>query len=757
MTDPAGKWKKYTLDAMGNLVQVSEPGGLETYYTYNAVNQLVQVRMPRGAVEQIRTFTYNGDLRLASVTNPETGTTSYTYNGNGTVATRTDAKGQVTSYSYDTSGRLTQVNRGSCEQVTTSWDSQGYAPGFSVYTTGRVAATQTVLGCTGLTVTEVYSYTVGGLVAKKRLRVKRFSGNDVDLDGVYGYNNEGQVTTLQYPATSMGAGPVLTQEYDEMGRLKRVFETQDRLVEHVRSASYGAAGQDVYLTETTGYNERLQMTGMVVPGAVNLEYRYAADQNNGRITQRKNWVSGEEVSYAYDELNRLITAATTGPEWGLAWSYDGFGNRGAQTVTKGSAPTWSGVVDGATNRVVGSGYSYDANGNATSLPGVGSMTYDYENRLLTASGESYQYGPDNKRVWKKKAGGGEEIYFYGVSGQLLGVYELASPGGVWQATTAAVRVWFGGKLIGKWVGWTGAAVVTDRLGSVVWDGGTVLDYWPYGEEKPTTTGQEKEKFATYYRDATGLDYADQRYYSHAAGRFLTADPYQAVSATTNPSEWNRYLYVIGDPVNFNDPSGLQRRSLEFDPRASTFRMNCIFHPGAGGAGGSVGRGGGWGVEHAQLEAMTPGDLTLVAELSSVDRARSYLEKAKDAIRAAVESNQECAALFTGGAETVRKILDGLRDGALGGDGDVGVILFGQWRVGDAYTEGRRGSEVAFADGRTLFTRVDISINASAAGSGFWNQAGDRGRARILFARDRTCCKLVGQRQRVDFQGAGPGR
>jgi YD repeat-containing protein len=211
VTDPAGKWKKHTLDGMGNLVQVSEPGGLESYYTYNAVNQLVQVRMPRGSVEQIRTFTYNGALRLASVTNPETGTTSYTYNGNGTVATRTDAKGQVTSYSYDTSGRLTQVNRGSCEQVTTSWDSQGYAPGFSVYTTGRVAATQTVLGCTGLTVTEVYSYTVGGLVAKKRLRVNRFGGNNVDLDGVYGYNNEGQVTTLQYPATSMGAGPALTQ------------------------------------------------------------------------------------------------------------------------------------------------------------------------------------------------------------------------------------------------------------------------------------------------------------------------------------------------------------------------------------------------------------------------------------------------------------------------------------------------------------------------------------------------------------------
>ena len=33
ITDPAGKWKKHTTDALGNLVQVSELGGHETYYT----------------------------------------------------------------------------------------------------------------------------------------------------------------------------------------------------------------------------------------------------------------------------------------------------------------------------------------------------------------------------------------------------------------------------------------------------------------------------------------------------------------------------------------------------------------------------------------------------------------------------------------------------------------------------------------------------------------------------------------------------
>ena len=48
ITDPAGRWKKYTSDAFGNLTQVTEPnpqGGAnyETYYTYNVAGKMTQV------------------------------------------------------------------------------------------------------------------------------------------------------------------------------------------------------------------------------------------------------------------------------------------------------------------------------------------------------------------------------------------------------------------------------------------------------------------------------------------------------------------------------------------------------------------------------------------------------------------------------------------------------------------------------------------------------------------------------------------
>ena len=71
-------------------------------------------------------------------------------------------------------------------------------------------------------------------------------------------------------------------------------------------------------TDTFTYNVLGQLTQASGRGS-NIEYRYSATANDGRITSRKDNVSGEEVSYQYDQLGRLIAASTTGPEWGLAW------------------------------------------------------------------------------------------------------------------------------------------------------------------------------------------------------------------------------------------------------------------------------------------------------------------------------------------------------------------------------------------------------------------------------------------------------
>jgi len=44
---------------------------------------------------------------------------------------------------------------------------------------------------------------------------------------------------------------------------------------------------------------------------MNMTYNFSATQNNGRILSSADGVTGENVSYTYDSLNRLIAAATT--------------------------------------------------------------------------------------------------------------------------------------------------------------------------------------------------------------------------------------------------------------------------------------------------------------------------------------------------------------------------------------------------------------------------------------------------------------
>ncbi len=120
---------------------------------------------------------------------------------------------------------------------------------------------------------------------------------------------------------------------------------------------------------------------------------------------------------------------------------------------------------------------------------------------------------------------------------------------------ATTNVYFGSRPIYL----NDAPVVLDRLGSVV-NGGK--DYFPYGEEK-TVTANPAEKFASYMRDSTGLDYANQRYFASATGRFLSPDPLASSADIADPLSLNRYSYVKADPVGQVDPGGLNACGAEY--------------------------------------------------------------------------------------------------------------------------------------------------------------------------------------------------
>ena len=154
------------------------------------------------------------------------------------------------------------------------------------------------------------------------------------------------------------------------------------------------------------------------------------------------------------------------------------------------------------------------------------------------------------RIWKKQPNGVEEFYVYGEDSRPLAVYQLTEDGiGTPEFVLVDYSVYFAKRLIRS----RDRAVVLNRQYSIETEVGRNINrnanFLPFGEEE-SVTEENRVKFGTYRRDATsGLDYAEQRYYSSELGRFITPDNYVKSIKQGDPETWNRYAYCGNDPSN----------------------------------------------------------------------------------------------------------------------------------------------------------------------------------------------------------------
>ena len=239
-----------------------------------------------------------------------------------------------------------------------------------------------------------------------------------------------------------------TNGYDSVGNLKTITSFAGN---NVTNIDRNAAGQVTLVNYGNGvsnsrsYNSGLQLSTLRVSAGLtdyfNQTYGYnAGTANNGRIVSiADNLDAPKSVSYSYDELNRLKTAATSGTYWGLSWTYDRYGNRSSQALTKGAPPTNTLSIDSTSNRVIG--WTYDAAGNVTN-DGRNTYAYDAENRVISinAGATTYSYDAFGSRV-QKTTGVTIVRYYFGLAENTNGSWTkflVSTPAGVVECDCATV-------------------------------------------------------------------------------------------------------------------------------------------------------------------------------------------------------------------------------------------------------------------------------------------------------------------------------
>jgi RHS repeat-associated protein len=200
------------------------------------------------------------------------------------------------------------------------------------------------------------------------------------------------------------------------------------------------------------------------------------------------------------------------------------------------------------------------------------LSYDAENRMVTAGTTTYVYDGDNLRV-KTTSG---KLYWRGVGSDALVESDLSG-------TITDEYVFFNGKRIARRNASSGAVTYffSDHLGStsvLTNSSGTVIkvsDYYPFGTERPVGGSDPNlYKFTGKERDLeTGHTYFGARFYHEGLARFLTPDeftggPVDAFSSNdplpdsplpyadiTNPQSLNKYAYTYNNPLRYTDPDG----------------------------------------------------------------------------------------------------------------------------------------------------------------------------------------------------------
>ncbi|MBN1209562.1 MAG: VCBS repeat-containing protein [Myxococcaceae bacterium] len=579
-------------DELGRLRESTEvaPDGkrLQVRYTYGPFATLKKVeQLTNDVVLHHQDFQYDRYGQQTVFHEPYSGSRFHYermyYNAWGELRAMSDASFRNTTLARDRLGRITRITNADGETLFT-WDT---AAGKGI---GQIATTLSPDG-----VSSTYAYDALGRLEESTWNIL---GNSYSVQRRY--DEFGRPLAILYP-TVVNRRMHIQFGYTASGQLNRVYEPSTQYTiwsaeartstGHLKVERFGNGVfssreyepvRDVLKRIDTTFQSPNQVTTHQA-----LAYEFDLSGNLKSRTDERATIS---ESFNYDHLDRLKdwTVTAQGRRSVHSYRYDDLGNFLGRDVLEGDGTPISLTYDttkgfgpyAVTHSTLGD-YTYDTNGNQLTAPGrqVDYTAFDQPRRILKGTeAVLLGYTAGQQRAYKRMPNGDVTIY-------IEGIYEARKTA---TETYHVHHIPADGRIVAQEM-WREAGGVhtnehmlflhNDHLGSVetITDqGGSLVShhkYDPFGARADPTnpalpiaatpqqvrfgfTGHEQE-------DDLGLIHMRGRMYDPLTGRFLSRDPF--VQFPLSGQSYNRYSYVMNNPLRWTDPSGFLMDTPEEDP------------------------------------------------------------------------------------------------------------------------------------------------------------------------------------------------
>jgi RHS repeat-associated protein len=534
-------------DSKDQVISVRDNQNAEITFTYNAAGKLIKSTDPNGNNIIFEYDVYGNKTKMAD---PDLGTYTYVNNSFGQLIKQTDPMSNVVTMKYDILGRLvTRVE----PEGTSIWN-------YDIQPFGK-ALLASIQGPHGYSKTFVYD-------SLSRLKQEIQIIDSSRYEQEYDYNGKGHLAGIRYPS-----GFAVNYSYDDSSGLlthakdhltKKVYWTLGKLDAkgHMVQQIFGNGLQvntvyDHHTNRIRNINTKANNTFIQ-----NLQFDY---DDLGNLMSRRDNLQGKEEAFAYDALNRLVYSKVEGYD-SVTVQYDVIGN----ILHKSDVGFYQyGTTNNYPHRLVA--VQKTTNICIPSFE-VGTEYYSFNKvkKLYNASAYlNIVYNPDRQRIVQK---------FYTDS--------TLKRTKVYVSSNFEKEILNGDTVVTNHIIINGRTVASfsvhsnqspaelyyfhrDHIGSVQMvtnDSGIVTGLYsfdPWGKRRNSDWSSIKTDSSLLPRDRgfTGhehyelFDIVDMngRVYDPVLGRFLSPDI--IIQDPSDLQNYNRYSYVINNPLKYTDPSG----------------------------------------------------------------------------------------------------------------------------------------------------------------------------------------------------------